>query len=308
MFIPFLLTVIIQIIIPVFFSAWLWWTRGDPGMVWFSRLFLVISYTGYTFTAGGWFWVYYRLRYLMAGVVLTSVLAGLFWNWHNRVPLFQLSSWKSWVEPGFYAVLGIIFLILFFSAVRGSFYQGEALNLTFPLKGGTFYVAQGGSTKIINHHLISEPQQYGLDMVKLYPVGNRARGMYPRKLERYAVYGQEVYSPCDGLVTAAVDGLPDHIPPEADKINLAGNYVLLYKDGYKILLAHLQQSSVVVQAGDMVKEGQLLGRVGNSGNTSEPHLHIHVEKGGSKEEHLVGIGVPVVFDNKFLVRNSLVIK
>lgn len=170
-------------------------------------------------------------------------------------------------------------------------------------------MAQGGSTKIINHHLISEPQQYGLDIVKLYPAGNRARGMYPRELQRYAIYGQEVYSPCDGLVTMVVDRLPDHNPPETDRINLAGNYVLLYKDGYKILLAHLQQGSVAVQAGDMVKEGQLLlGRIGNSGNISEPHLHIHVEKGGSRDEHLVGVGVPAVFDNRFLVRNSLIIK
>ncbi len=147
MLMPFVLTVIIQIVIPVFFSAWLWLTRGDPGIVWFFGLLLVIFYTGYIFTAGGWLWVYYWLRYLVAGVVLTSVLAGIIWTWQNGVPLFHLSGWKSRVEPGFYAVLGIIFLILFFSAVRGYFYQGEALNLTFPLKGRLSMWLKGAAQK-----------------------------------------------------------------------------------------------------------------------------------------------------------------
>ena len=56
--------------------------------------------------------------------------------------------------------------------------------------------------------------------------------------------------------------------------------------------------SVVVAQGDKVTTGQILGKVGNSGNTSEPHLHIHAEKDGK--------GVPITFNDRFLVRNSLV--
>jgi murein DD-endopeptidase MepM/ murein hydrolase activator NlpD len=62
----------------------------------------------------------------------------------------------------------------------------------------------------------------------------------------------------------------------------------------------MQQGSVAVAEGDVVREGQLLGTVGNSGNTSEPHLHIHAEKDGE--------GVPIRFGGRFLVRNNLMRK
>ncbi|MGE7916039.1 M23 family metallopeptidase [Lysinibacillus xylanilyticus] len=54
----------------------------------------------------------------------------------------------------------------------------------------------------------------------------------------------------------------------------------------------------MVEKGEKVTTGQILGKVGNSGNTSEPHLHIHAEKNGK--------GVPITFNDRFLVRNSLV--
>ncbi|MEZ7171746.1 M23 family metallopeptidase [Sporosarcina sp. OR05] len=63
-------------------------------------------------------------------------------------------------------------------------------------------------------------------------------------------------------------------------------------------MAHMKEGSVAVAKGDTVTTGQLLGKVGNSGNTSEPHLHIHAE--------LDGKGVPLTFDGRFLVRNQLV--
>lgn len=59
----------------------------------------------------------------------------------------------------------------------------------------------------------------------------------------------------------------------------------------------MQKGSIVVKEGDEIKTGQALGKVGNSGNTSEPHLHIHAEKDG--------LGVPITFNNRFLVRNSV---
>lgn len=60
----------------------------------------------------------------------------------------------------------------------------------------------------------------------------------------------------------------------------------------------MKKGSIVVAEGEEVKTGQLLGKVGNSGNTSEPHLHIHAEKDGK--------GIPITFNDRFLVRNNLV--
>jgi len=70
-------------------------------------------------------------------------------------------------------------------------------------------------------------------------------------------------------------------------------------------MAHMMQGSVAVQAGDAVREGAFMGQVGNSGNTTQPHLHIHVERGGAPGEILDGRGVPATFNGRFLVRNSV---
>ena len=93
---------------------------------------------------------------------------------------------------------------------------------------------------------------------------------------------------------------PDLTPPHSDPAHPVGNHVALACDGHDaiVYLAHMQEGSVLVQTGDEVQTGQPLGKVGNSGNTSEPHLHIHAE--------LDGKGVPLTFDGRFLVRNQIV--
>ena len=72
----------------------------------------------------------------------------------------------------------------------------------------------------------------------------------------------------------------------------------------RILLAHFQKGSIEVAEGALVQEGQPLGRVGNSGNSSEPHLHIHAYLGNGDFDE--GIGVPITFSGRFLVRGSTV--
>ncbi|MCU0537510.1 MAG: M23 family metallopeptidase [Hydrococcus sp. Prado102] len=71
-------------------------------------------------------------------------------------------------------------------------------------------------------------------------------------------------------------------------------------------VAHLLRGSVTVNAGELIKTGQAIAKIGNSGNTSEPHLHIHARKPSTSSSILGGEGVPIVFEGRFLVRNSLV--
>ena len=78
--------------------------------------------------------------------------------------------------------------------------------------------------------------------------------------------------------------LHDNIPFQMDSNNLIGNHVILYCKGYSILLAHLKKNSVSVSVGDHVEEGHFIGKVGNTGNTSEPHLHIHAVEEKVKSE------------------------
>jgi murein DD-endopeptidase MepM/ murein hydrolase activator NlpD len=71
-------------------------------------------------------------------------------------------------------------------------------------------------------------------------------------------------------------------------------------------LAHLKKGSIKVNVGDVVNTNTLIGQVGNTGNTSEPHLHLHVEKGGAKNTILNGKAVPFTINNQFLVRGDII--
>jgi hypothetical protein len=185
---------------------------------------------------------------------------------------------------------------------------GSVVELQFPLHRGTFCIVQGGATSWVNRHHVSTSQRFALDIVALNKIGARAKGIYPSRLEDYRVFGENVYSPCGGIITAAVDHLPDMPPAQWDTKNIAGNYIVIRLDENDICvgLAHLQQGSLSIKPGEQVKPGQFLARVGNSGNTTEPHLHIHAKRGGRHDSMLDGEGVPMRFGGRWFIRNSIV--
>jgi hypothetical protein len=183
----------------------------------------------------------------------------------------------------------------------------DVLDVGFPLKNGVFYVCHGGGSWLLNYHgIFAKSQRYALDTVELNGAGTRAKGLCPRSLNSYRVYGETVYSPCAGLVSAAKDGIPDQTPGAFDKQSPAGNHIWIRVEGSEvyILLAHLQPCSLSVKTGDQVKIGQPIARVGNSGYTSEPHLHIHAQLLGPGRVAPGGKPFQLTFDGKWLVRNS----
>lgn len=70
-------------------------------------------------------------------------------------------------------------------------------------------------------------------------LGARANGLYPRSLTNYVIFGETLYSPCDGKIHNTVNNLPALIPPEMDQQNLAGNHILMQCKGDNVLMAHL---------------------------------------------------------------------
>jgi hypothetical protein len=203
--------------------------------------------------------------------------------------------------------LGAILSVVCVLALLGRRAPPGALDLAFPLRGGTFIVGQGGASKVVNHHFGHASQRYALDVLMLNGAGVRARGFYPATLERYAAWDAQVVSPCDGVIAAAIDELPDLPPPRRDPAHPAGNHVAIESGGATIYLAHLRRGSVAVRAGDHVRAGQPIGRVGNSGNTTEPHLHVHAERGPYPGRFSGRPAVPITFAGRFLVRNDRVI-
>jgi murein DD-endopeptidase MepM/ murein hydrolase activator NlpD len=117
--------------------------------------------------------------------------------------------------------------------------------------------------------------------------------------EDYHCYGQPQYAPAAGTVVIAVDEYPDDTPgttPTADPtMHPAGNHVVIeVADGEYVLMAHFQPGTVAVSAGDPVAEGDLMGLTGNSGNSSEPHVHIHLQTGPDMFDPGT-LGLPMTF-------------
>ena len=189
------------------------------------------------------------------------------------------------------------------------------MNLAFPLEPGRYLVVNGGSNIATNAHLETlnagvpryrawRGQSDGVDLAALDRFGLRARGVQPADPGAYRIYGARVLSPCAGQVVIAVDGLPDMRVPEVDRDHLAGNHVMLRCGEADVPLGHLQPDSMRVHVGANVAVGDWLASVGNSGNTGEPHLHVHAQGQGTTEAPLGGDPRPLQFNGRFPVRGD----
>jgi hypothetical protein len=192
----------------------------------------------------------------------------------------------------------------------------QAVDVAWPLAGGHYLVVNGGNHIAVNAHLMTldetverfqqwRGQSYGVDIIGTDALGFRADGLQPSDPAAYAVYGTPVLAPCAGQVMDAVDDRPDMPVPEVDREYLPGNHVLLACGDAVVVMAHFQPGSLQVQAGDTVALRQPIALVGNSGNTGEPHLHIHAQRPAPVgEPPLSGDPLPLTIEGRYLRRND----
>lgn len=138
-----------------------------------------------------------------------------------------------------------------------------------------WFVFWGGINEFENYHYVYENQRYAYDLVR---VKNGATFEGTNLMnENYYAFGTDVVAPLHGKIVKVVDGLKDNIPGETDEQHPAGNYVIIEHPHEEYsMIAHLKKGSIVVKEDELVKEGQLLGKCGNSGNSSEAHIHFQV--------------------------------
>jgi murein DD-endopeptidase len=150
-------------------------------------------------------------------------------------------------------------------------------------------------------------QRFAIDWVKMDARGEYARDHRGRRNTDWYGYGEPVLAVTDARVVAVVDSIPDNTPGEGSRAvpmrvaTVLGNYVLLDLGPASggahryALYGHLKPATLRVRVGDMVRPGQLLGAIGNSGNSDGPHLHFHVtEAADSVAAPLRSEGVPFV--------------
>jgi len=190
----------------------------------------------------------------------------------------------------------------------------EVVFKKFNLMGGN-----GASSFLANYHYHAWKfgteedtlNKFSTDIVKLNKFGfcfNTLDFLFnndlPKDLNKYEMFSEPLYSPCEGEVWSVEDGNDDLDPSKNELYVPSNNIVIKYKENYYIALHHLKKESIKVALGDKVKQGQLLGEIGNSGNTTIPHLHIQVWK----NEGTTYLGVPINFNGSFPVKNKVYFK
>jgi len=299
------LGVLIGLFTPFLLAVFLWRSRPKTRLEWIVQAWFTLSFTLYIFMAGRWDFLSYPFRYIVVGLVLAGAVRSFLGVW-RAAPFYDPALPGVKTSLATYAVPSLVFTVLCAAAIRGLFYTGPVVSLAFPLKDGTYYMAQAGGTTLMNYHHPYGAQAYSLDIVRLDSWGRRAAGLTQASLDRYAIFGTPVFSPCDGTVSEAVDGIADLAPgAPGDTEHAAGNHVFIDCQGFEVLLAHMKEDSLLVSQGDALNTGDPIGQVGNSGNTSEPHLHIHAQTGRIPGSLVGGTGLAILFDGRFLARNHV---
>jgi hypothetical protein len=158
-----------------------------------------------------------------------------------------------------------------------------------PVRGGDWVAENGPSNSSVHRRAILPlngrsyiGQRFAIDWAQTYADGSWYRGDLHRNQD-YRSYGQPVYAVADGTITEVKDGIPENTPGTTSRAveitfeTLAGNHVIeRIGEGVYATFAHLQPGSVRVKLGARVYVGQMLGLLGNSGNSDAPHLHFQI--------------------------------
>ena len=259
------------------------WVRVAPGVLAAHVLLLVTLWARPGHVA---LWLWYGAPIVLALATAILLVASLrsAHRWKHGANVWQLLAYAG--------LSAVIFTLPVYDPYPSS-YDERPSGIPFRLPlDGPVTVAWGGSTSEVNYHVFLPDQRWAYDLVVTQQGRTfRTDGLTP---DDYYAYGLSVYAPAAGIVFAAHDGEPD-VAIGATRWGLAGlgNHVGIEVAPHEYLfIGHLRAGTVVVSAGDRVTAGQLLGHVGNSGNSSEPHVHLHLQ---DSTRPYFGEGIPFHF-------------
>jgi Peptidase family M23 len=256
-----------------------------------------------------------RTDELAARTRMPLVAAGL--GWMLAVLLADL----VWEPPTWLALAGLVLFACGMALyLRLGTPHGRSVDIGSPVRG-RWQAFNSPSSRVPSHGVHGWSQTYAVDLVLAPGDGSRpGRTWWPlaRRPEEFPGFGSPVLSPVDGTVVHAFDRVRDHwsrtSPPAllylvaegvrelAGPPGVVGNHVVVERDdGLCVLLAHLRRSSVGVARGDRVRRGDRVGECGNSGNSTEPHLHVQVM---DRPSPWVAAGLPFTLDGEELPRNG----
>ena len=288
-------------------------------------------------------WLALALQFLSVAAVLSGLALSALWKlppfwmpwvyalvlvlvmgWHLRAGKVVIHGvWQTPVSNTIMilcvAVLGVIGSYLSYQALEGrSWPNGDVVDIAAPFGPGHYLVAHGGKTETVNVHLKTldktverfkpwRGQSKALDIFRITPIGLHKSGWQPTTPSRYETFGTPVLSPCRGRVAQRVNHVEDMTVPKMDREHMAGNYIGIDCGAFFVILAHLRQGSILVARNDHVEVGDPLGQMGNSGNSSQPHLHVHAQRDMAEGMPLAGEPLWLTINGRFLVRNDRIV-
>lgn len=258
---------------------------------------------------------------LLIGTVM-ALMAGVYPIAYHLDEPMKVITWTAWSEYSPYVAAATLLLVilvfrkalrtpafLFAAASCGVALAVPLLSLPYPSSlqttspalqirvpmTGPVKVAWGGDSTSENYHAAYPDQRWAYDLV-IAPYGSQSQD-----LEDYGCFGRDVLAPVAGRVVTAHDGQPD-IPPTDDPDvgpNVFGNYIVIDPgiEDTRLVIAHLRNGSLAVSENDQVSEYQKIAQCGNSGNSTEPHVHIHYLKIHRQGENAHLTGLPLYFRN-----------
>jgi murein DD-endopeptidase MepM/ murein hydrolase activator NlpD len=273
-----------------------WWVRAVPllGLLHLAYALTLYSRPG---VAGVVLWHVGRPALTLLGAAL--LIPPLIGSLRRR------QTWNRWRLAGLLAVGLLTGSLLAYRAYPSSYDDAPSqVRFRLPLDG-PIRVAWGGPTRDVNYHVVAPGQRWAYDL--LVTENHRSHRLDGAQLTDYHAYGRPVLAPAAGRVVVSVDGEPDS-PPGGRRwtdLSPAGNHVILEVAPNEFLvIAHLRPGTVAVGVDQLVEQGERIGEVGNSGNSHEPHVHVHLQ---DSPEPRLGEGIPMYFhdyrhDGRFVER------
>ncbi|HIU75348.1 MAG TPA: M23 family metallopeptidase [Candidatus Pelethocola excrementipullorum] len=164
---------------------------------------------------------------------------------------------------------------------------------------GEWYTGNGGVTQNTSHSWEILPQRFAYDFIIVDEEGESYRGD-KKDLRSYYCYGKDILAPADGVVVSIKNNFPDcrimsDGQTDPDTPDIGGNRIIIkHSSNEYSAICHLMPESVIVQKGQTVKRGDVIAKCGNSGNTTEPHIHFQVQN----TAHFYScFGLPILFSN-----------
>lgn len=221
-------------------------------------------------------------------LVLLTALASAFrgkltWTWQRAAGL-----------AGLCALVGTMGVYQTFPSSHDA--TPSSVEFRLPLEG-PITVVWGGATPRTNYHVSSPAERWAYDLV--ITIDGRSHGGEGHALTDYYTYDRTVRAPASGRVVAVHDGAADAAPGRPEPHNGGGNRIVVeVAPAQYLVVAHLRAGSIPVAVGQSIRQGDPVGRVGNSGNSTEPHVHLHLQDTPATD---AGESIPFYFSNYVVV-------